>query len=84
MKTRKQALEWWNNLPLFVEGSKHHLSDKYFRDRGHNNLTGREIEDIYVKEYMLPRVKEALSLSFFGAKELETEEIKELFNDLYK
>lgn len=55
MKTsREQALEWWNNLPLFIENSKHHYSDRYYPNRGHNSLTGREIEKIWEKETQKP------------------------------
>ncbi len=48
--SREQAIKWWNDLPLFTKNSKHHYADRYFPNRGHASLTGREIEHIWKQE----------------------------------
>lgn len=48
----KEAMEWWNNLPMFTittEVNKSALTKKYHGDL-RVSLTGREIEKIYIKE----------------------------------
>lgn len=61
MKTHRElAIEWWNNLPFNSTNtviSKHHYYRKYFVIEGkytpaqnYSELTGREIEYIWLKE----------------------------------
>lgn len=44
--TRELALEWWYNLELF----DHILFADWYCQRHYKTLTGREIEEIWVKE----------------------------------
>lgn len=51
MTKREQVMRWWQSLSPFEEiGSRIDFADKYYPTRGHNNLTGREIEEIWRKE----------------------------------
>lgn len=52
---REKAIEWWNGFPDFatenvLKGGKHGLCTYYFQSRSYQNLTGREIEQIWRKE----------------------------------
>jgi hypothetical protein len=50
--TRELALEWWYNLSPYDE--QHSLREKYYgEERKTNRLTGREIENIWLKETQL-------------------------------
>lgn len=55
MKTsRELAMEWWNSLPDFsrTKDSKNGYCVVMFtQPRSHHSLTGREIEEIWVKEH---------------------------------
>ena len=52
--TREKALIWWNNLPFNsnnTEKGKVNYTFKYYGlDRKYTSLTGKEIEEIYLKE----------------------------------
>jgi hypothetical protein len=47
MNTRKQAIQWWNG---FEASTRQSLCSDYFTNRQFDTLTGREIEQIWVKE----------------------------------
>lgn len=52
--SRELAMEWWNSLPDFsrTEDSKNGYCVVMFtQPRSHHSLTGREIEEIWVKEH---------------------------------
>ena len=74
--TRKQALAWWNKLPNNYTGnSKGGLANKYgFGDRkSYNDLTGREIEEIWRKETQTDKFDRAID-------ELRKESMKRAYN----
>lgn len=43
--TRTKTLEWWRNLTILKRSE---LADEYFTGRRQLNLTGREIETIWI------------------------------------
>ena len=48
---RKEAMYWW----ICLRGQqKYTIGKKYFPDRKHTSLTGREIEAMWVKEEFIP------------------------------
>ena len=62
--TREKALKWWNNLPYDssnTEKSRVHYTSKYYGiDKSYSFLTGREIEEIYLKETLSLEEKEIM------------------------
>jgi hypothetical protein len=51
---RESALEWWNNLPFnsnnTIIGKTNYTIKYYGFTRKYTDLTGREIEEIWLKE----------------------------------
>lgn len=71
MINREKAMKWWNELPLYFKGCKHHYADKYYPNRGWQILTGREIEIIWNNEKNNPIMEARYICSHCGSDNVQ-------------